>query len=746
MNLIKINPAESILEAWFDGGESYEGHQKYAALTQYTVTVPNSVKAAVKQGWCAVDVSIYSGAEAVTLERSCDLDISGFDRFCLAMLPSNVRVRIVLTTDAGEFSAEKTYTENEKDELWGALSGTQLHKLRLEVCLADACAYGNAALVWLSLADSRCLAQKEKPAYRFSPDWPGCFQKDYEIGPEIGIYFGKDQLAAMRQKVQKPPFDKIYAVTRESVYARRDFEPEALIEEYLINENRLMCRPGHMHRSLLEGLQDMCFVGVIEEDRELIRLAGRTLLSIAVTPHWCESFMGNLPGATWHHRSFLEGLACKRCAIALDLIGSSLSWHGKNLVYDAIIQKGLPRVEADMFTMEYVRHCNQGVVFNDDRIFAYIALAKQYPRYEKMLEIAEADFNDMVEKYVLEDGGSLEGPGYWGYTVENVAETAIVLARYRNKPVKDYVSPRLRRMADYILAVTCQRPEGYRYMLLNDTYSHGWFNAYTLNFLYQVSGEPFMGGAVTQSLKTDGGLENLLMVDSDPALENAAPPQGLICLHTSGFTCLRQSTRAGQQLQLFLRSGKAYFSHFHEDKGQLLLFAGDEELLCDRGNSSAVGKKPVSHNLFVPEREGLPYSQRADGCDAKVLAAQYENGIFLYKTDLHSAWESGIFESITRTVTSQQAGEYVLTDCAQCVESTAMSQRFHSIFPIEKQGDAFVVTAPKSRLLISPVNYALDCYEIKADGKRVTGEQVYQLVLRFPKAKSHQVTTRLKVE
>ncbi len=745
MNRIKINSAESIIQAYFDGGESYDTHQKYSDLNQYEVTIPDSVTATVKQGWCAGDILIYSGKEAVTLERACDLDVSGFDQVTLCAHSRNVTVSIILTTDKGEQVALREYAVGQK-EFGGRFQGDRLLKIRLEVQLTDPEISGDLGLVWLAVANSQRLPQTQERGYYFSPDWEGCFKDDYEIGPEIGIYFGKDQLAEMRDKVKKPPFDKIYNAIKADVYSKKDFAPEDSIEDYLINENKLMCRPGHFHLSLLEGLQNISFVAMLEEDRELIRLAGRILLSIAVTPHWCESFMGDLPGATWHHRSFLEGLACKRCAIALDFIGSSLSWHGKNLVYDAIMQKGLPRVEADMFTMDYIRHCNQGVVFNDDRIFAYLALAKQYPRYEKMIDIAEADFNDMVEKNVEEDGGSLEGPSYWSYTMDNVVEAAIVLARYRGKSLKEYVSPRLEKMVDYVLAVICQHPQGYSYMLLNDTYGYGRFGGYTLNFIYQVTGNDYVGAAAARALGCSGGLETMVLADKCPDVADVPLPQGLISLNTTGLTTLRQQTGKGKNIQLSIRSGKAYYSHFHEDKGQILLFADDEELLCDRGNAGILSKKPASHNLFIPEREGLPYTQLANDCDGRVLESRYEAGIFTYQTDLTNTWEKGIFEKLTREVTSEMAGQYLLTDTARCIKDTPMSLRFNSIYPIEKQDGSFVVTAPKSRLMITPVNYAMEKFEIKMDGQRVTGEPVYQLIIHFNAEKEHSIQTKLTVQ
>ncbi len=747
MNIIKINSAESIIEAYYDGGESYVGHEKYSVFNDhYRVTIPEGMKATVKQGWMAVDTMIYSGDSHLIIERDCDLDVTDFDRVTLCALNGNVTVSIILTTDKGEQVALRDYTPEDK-EFGGSFEGSRLTKIRFEVALKDKNNSGDLNLLWLALANSERLAFEEKGSgYSFSPEWDGCFKENYEIGPEIGIYFGKDELPAFKEKIKKAPFDKIYQSIKEEVYSNINSEPETLIEEYLINFNKFVCRVGHMHTCICEGLQNIALVAVIEEDRELVRLAGRILLSIAVTPHWCESFMGNLPSVTWHHRAFLEGLAAKRCAIALDLIGSSLTWHAKNLICDAIIQKGLPRVEADMFTMEYVRTCNQGVVFNNDRIFAYIALADRYPRYERMIDIAEDDFNEMVDIYYEDDGGSLEGPSYWSYTTENVVEAAIVLARYRKKTLQEFTSPRLKKVGDYVMAMLCRRPEGFRFMLLNDSYDYGQFSCHSLYFLYKLSGNKFLGSLVSEMLKKGGGLETLLLIDEDPCIDSMEFPEGLISLDTSGFATFRTRLQNGELLQLHITDGKANFSHFHEDKGQIVMHVGDEELLCDRGNVSALGRKPISHNMFVPESEGFPYSQLANESDGRVLYSKYDNGVLEYKTDLTGTWEKGIFENITREINSHKPEEYIITDSAVCQKDTPMSIRFHSVYPIEKQGDSFVITSPKTKLYITPVDYAADNFVIKEDGINRINETVNQLIIYLDKAKSYSLKTKLTVE
>lgn len=65
----------------------------------------------------------------------------------------------------------------------------------------------------------------------------------------------------------------------------------------------------------------------------------------------------------------------------LDWAGELLTWHGRNMIYDAIIIKGMPRLEADVNTIDYIWHMNQGIVFVSPLISALAVISKRYLRY-----------------------------------------------------------------------------------------------------------------------------------------------------------------------------------------------------------------------------------------------------------------------------------------------------------------------------------------------------------------------------
>ena len=147
--------------------------------------------------------------------------------------------------------------------------------------------------------------------------------------------------------------------------------------------------------------------------------------------------MGVYPGATWHHRSFSEEMICVACCKVLEWAGSLLTWHGKNIVYDAIIMKALPRLDADVKTMDYIWHMNQGVFFAGGLVTILIGLSKRYPRYNSRLDEAEEDLISIWKNYVADDGGCAEGPSYWMDSFRSMIINMYMLARYREKSLEE---------------------------------------------------------------------------------------------------------------------------------------------------------------------------------------------------------------------------------------------------------------------------------------------------------------------
>lgn len=82
----------------------------------------------------------------------------------------------------------------------------------------------------------------------------------------------------------------------------------------------------------------LAFIGLLDRNVEMSLMAVRMALSAAHCEYWCQSIMGQFPGATWHHRSFTEEAYTSACALVLDWAGFCMTPFAKQILRDAIVR------------------------------------------------------------------------------------------------------------------------------------------------------------------------------------------------------------------------------------------------------------------------------------------------------------------------------------------------------------------------------------------------------------------------
>ena len=155
---------------------------------------------------------------------------------------------------------------------------------------------------------------------------------------------------------------------------------------------------------------------------------------------------------------------------------------------DAIIMKGLPRIESDFKRHEYIRGMNQGIVFSSGRIFALLACRHYFPRYESLILEAERDLNEMIADYIMPDGGSPEGPGYWNYTFSQSLPILYVLARFHGKPFRETLTPQLEKTGLHALTQLSITGDGTISIPVNDAHS-GPYSPLLMGAFYALTGQ-----------------------------------------------------------------------------------------------------------------------------------------------------------------------------------------------------------------------------------------------------------------
>ncbi len=773
MRLVPINEAEAIIEPFWDGGSSEHPDDKYAVLSEYDVHIAADVRAHVTQSWCAAEVIIErasSAADQVTLYRTCNLDLTGYDVFrVFASLPAWVQMTVSATIDGVMRTLIDTRGGNTHDEFDGALTGKQLTGLTLAFAATeDRPAY--VELLWLGLANRAAQDVMEARRSPYDAAWRGFLagaENSATHEPQIGIFFDASELVTLRNKISREPFktifDRLRAQCDEDLKSFN--EPESDIGYHIANPDRRWVRNRDMKRRRTAGVMErLAFVGLIDDNLAMSQLATRMALSAAHCDTWCESLMGVFPGSSWHHRSFTEEIYCRASALVLDWAGFCLTPHGKQVVRDAIIMKGLPRIESDFKRMEYIRHMNQGIVFSSGRIIGLLGLLPAHPRYASLIDEAERDLTEMINSYVQPDGGTLEGMAYWNYTFGTCMPMFYALGRYhgcknlRNFRAKGGLPDALIKTGDYALAMMSTTGDGTRYLPINDAHADQRISPALIAAYAQISDRPEWPALYYATADEESEGEGIYHIIFAPArnrkkLSMFLAPRCDILPDVGEVSAVAVAEGLGL-VHFHLSCGPILLTHYHQDRGAFVIEAAGEALAIDRGVTTydhpEVGLIGAAyrHNLLYPESpDGRLIKQPPSAFGGKLTSAVARGHELCLACDNTAAWEPGIFTSSSRRVYSPDPTLYLIDDFAQMVDVMAVSFRLNSGFPINVTGAGIVVRGQKAWLRIVPLNWAPEdaMSSIAVEGIDSHLNPVNLLRLTAGVAQAHRLLTAIEV-
>lgn len=762
MRVARINQAEAIIEPFWDGGSSEYPDNKSSLLAQYNVTVANGVIGQVRQSWCAVEVVIDKaepGKTAIVMERDCDICIEDYDIFrVFASIPSWVCMTVSGRVDGRmQNFMEKVIGRDNTDEYDGSIRGKRMTGLRLEFYVTKdqpAC----ISLLWLGLSNWEEQKKMESIKSPYTPDWPGCLREQPgQFEPQIGIFFNSKELEELRDRVKLDPMKKIYDEIRKQALADMELNPEEEIGTYIPKPDRRWCRNRDMKLTCTAGkMERLALIGLIEQNIEMSRMAARMALSAAHCEYWCESIMGVFPGATWHHRSFTEAIYCTACALVLDWAGFCLTAHGKQIIQDAIIMKGLPRIESDFKRMEYIRSMNQGIVFSSGRILGLLSLIHDYPRYKTWLEVAEQDLHDMVSNYILDDGGTLEGVGYWNYTFSTAIPLFYALSRYRNKSFKDYIPPLIAKTGEYALSMMSIAGDGTSYLPINDAHADKSL-AFSLVAAYCRISEREEWKVLYERMFRSGNIEAdiyalifSLSPDEYAGCELQYPQWNVLPI-TGQAGVIRKDSRLGK-VHFHLCSGPTYGGHYHQDKGSFILEVEGEGLAIDRGVTrydhpeTALIKLASRHNLIYPESlDGTLFCQPGNAPGGELTYALKIGDVVMLTSDNQKAWEEGLFDTNIRRIFSPTANLYVFDDELVMKSPMAVSFRVNSHGNMRVEDKEVWIEGNRASLRIVPVNWTPKEVTIGPEGIDSHEQPVNLLCMVSGEKASHRLLTAIEV-
>lgn len=652
---------------------------------------------------------------AFCMERDFDVDIESYDNLIVgAAIPNNSQLKVSLLTENG--TMEKTFDklDNQRREYIIPLDKAKKLKHLTMAVYSQEKGIQAGAILWVILQNEKKLADYCQSLLPYGKEWKLHLQPESyepEFVPTYGIVFGKDKMDEIRRR-----HDDMVRANGTSAYIKTaekmmQTAPEDIIREYLGTNIRFV-RDRDIDVPELKP-SDLAIAGILTKNKEMLRMAARYAMTLAVTPHWDEGFMAHFPGSNWVHAAFKESWTAHELAITLDLAGEMFTKAGRNFILKRLATDGIGHINYITWSAEYIHRMNQMSVFSHGRILAYAVLAQTMPRVKPYLELAYKDLYNSLQLIFLPDGSDVEGPGYMTYTMAEAALALYYYAMATGKPLTEVVPRNILNTEAFAEALCSTVPENDMIpvcdtegqmeridalsFLANMSDNNRWADIYRKAVQRRAENKQTVIGEQT------AGILGLVI---PPAKESKSPAiKPFVSLPDMG---LMASTRkvGNQLLKILVVGNKAKAGHNHEDKGSFVIEFAGETFAGDYGRApygdamTFTSKQCQWHNMLIPVAEGgrphpenpLPFDVKPTG---KGDATHFEAGI-----DITKGWEE-YFTKNRRNWFSPEPSTLVITDEYSLKKGTGAKFHWQTMLPVEKKGNTVCIKGKRGTAEIS---------------------------------------------
>ncbi|HCN09586.1 MAG TPA: hypothetical protein DIT01_16780 [Lentisphaeria bacterium] len=714
-----INDAESVIEAFWD--------PTLSELDTYTFEPVDGTGAAASQNWCWVDFSWHDsmpGTPIFTMWRDVDISLTGYDAMRIrCALPGSVVVTLAATIDGSEQTVlERVRGQDKKWEFTGPITGQTLQRIRF-TCDAIDGGIGSATVQYINLVNLQIerIRQSRPPAY--TADWPEFLlpaDRPIDARPSIGLLFDEPELESIRTKARHPGFRWMIERICTQAHSYIGSEPEQFIMTSGATTNR-----HHRAHEIERGESDPAnivvtcgFVGLLENDPQLLRLAARAMLSIAHAEYWDECFQEHFPGSTFSHRAFSAFDNCYALALGLDWAGAALTDAGRKIVMDAISKKGLTLINRDFLECEYIYHCNQAACFAQGRIAALLALRSTFPRADSWLDQAEGELLESIDLVfnATDDHGGHEGPGYTSATIVRALYALVMLARYRGKSLAEMTPRAMIGCTDFCFMFLSTVESAGEILPYGD--SAGTYGL-DLAALMSVACDDPRWERLRQAMlheqaipyasgnATVDGLHTLILTDP-PTADGAVDLPHFCLLPSTGIVASCRPTAHGPvRCQLF--GAAAGGGHLHQDKGSFILEIFHEAVCIDRGKlgGSHPGERVLveahMHNVLSPAKTGDRHEAQHMHPHQPILPTGHgDETIFDASIDTTSVWIGLPFRKHIRRIYSPEPSLFFVDDAVSFEHARGATFHLHTRLPIKSDDGRFVIGGGQADLIVTP--------------------------------------------
>jgi hypothetical protein len=605
-----INAAEAVICPFWD--------TEFDELSKWTVEPGLEHGLSVYQFWCWTTFEwarpTANGEPVLTMCRDLDVDCTGYDALIISlMLPPDSSLEVEASTDAGVRSYVSSPAGMLKHEHTINLDGAcRIDGILMKIREGDS-GIRSGWLNWIGLQSTTAVPLYQRQWQCYNAEWTEYIKPaDYvpEFKPSIGIVATVDELAKIRCD-----HDEYLKNNNESPFTRiadaiRDNEPEPSIGEYvgffsstrMTSDTRYNRERDHDKMLVTTG-QKAAIAGVILGDPQLLRLAARYAMSLAMCTNWEDGMVNRFPGSTFDTRCFVQSLCLHDIAIILDLAGEMFTDLGREFLLRRISEEGLAVVNYDTWKYEYLFHCNQLAWFTPGRMLAYLVVEKTWPRAKPYTDICYRDLVESMSLSILPDGGYAEGPNYFQCVGRDACLSFFYYARARGLEFESIVPEIVGRTGSFGTALA-STDESKDVLPICDAKSS--FDQQAMAFLdFLIPGSAW-GRMLEKSIEKSGMTDSLAgAILSSQRRKAIYSPEAFTELSELGLACSHRMI-GDETVKLLILGNHAGASHTHEDKGSFILeFAGETFAIdpgtCDYSDPlSSILKGCERHNMLVP--------------------------------------------------------------------------------------------------------------------------------------------------
>jgi hypothetical protein len=697
-----LNPAESIFAAFHD--------------PQISATIPFRFEALGGEHcnheffWCWTVLrwersAAGSPAGVLTLDVHLPLDRHNELIFCLT-IPEQTAVQFDVCLDGKwqQLGAETVGT-GYRMEIRRQVQGRMISALR-------ACFRGFDSgprivyLIWFGIGEAELVSKLESSKPAWDEDWPGLIRPVAEW-PEVkfarGLLFDATDLPGFRAKKKLADWAEQFVLLESKArdYLRRC--PEDDCGDYLPwADNRHIRQREKGRQPYFWEAQILGLVGLINEDRAMCRHALRYLMCLLHTSHWTQSGESRLRGSFWDQRCYLEEMASTTVSLLLDWFDFALTRRAKSLARTVLWDKGLAIIERDMMKHEFVHHTNQGPWFCRGRVFGGLMIEKGWPKANGYTDRMVSAMRSALNNYILKDGGTDEGMGYFSLTLHSILPPLIAYARQRKRNVKKLLPKHIGASETFFCSQCAVEPgrvttdaDNTGDHLVGDTVAimAGMFPRSVYPKLLETCVAKRRPFSFCDQYMADG-LFSFVFGPDQIHQSTKVVPQFELSRKAGYLTSFRESN--GRSICLRLCGTKANASHTHYDKGNFTVEIDGVPVLIDRGIvryddiRAGLLKKSCMHNIITPVLDDGIHPDQAACEQAVTPKGRGDDRTLSAEIDLTHPWRKHM-RSSRRGMAARSLERFEIADSGELQAAGRIALHLHSRSPFHIDGNTATV-------------------------------------------------------